>query len=100
MTNFLNEKYETWIGKYGTIRWPPNSPDLTPPDTFLWGYLKNNNSREHDNIELLNENIQNGIETINNNPQWVVKSIDKLKKAYRLCVQMNGGHFQHLMGFQ
>jgi hypothetical protein len=20
--------------------WPPQSPDLTPPDYFLWGYLK------------------------------------------------------------
>jgi len=20
--------------------WPPRSPDLTPPDHFLWGYLK------------------------------------------------------------
>jgi hypothetical protein len=20
--------------------WPPRSPDLTPPDYFLWGYLK------------------------------------------------------------
>jgi hypothetical protein len=20
--------------------WPPSSPDLTPPDYFLWGYLK------------------------------------------------------------
>ena len=22
------------------IQWPPNSPDLSPPDSFLWGYLK------------------------------------------------------------
>jgi hypothetical protein len=24
----------------GDIRWPPRSPDLTPCDFFLWGYLK------------------------------------------------------------
>ena len=22
--------------------WPPRSPDLTPCDFFLWGYIKNN----------------------------------------------------------
>ena len=24
----------------GPIKWPPRSPDLTPPDFFLWGVLK------------------------------------------------------------
>ena len=26
----------------GDIGWPPHSPDLTPCDFFLWGYLKPN----------------------------------------------------------
>lgn len=30
-----------WIGRRGTIEWPPRSPDLTPMDYFLWGHLKN-----------------------------------------------------------
>ena len=29
-----------WIGRRGPVEWPPRSPDLTPPDFFLWGYLK------------------------------------------------------------
>jgi hypothetical protein len=29
-----------WIGRTGPIPWPPRSPDLTPPDFFLWGYVK------------------------------------------------------------
>ncbi|XP_073994372.1 phosphatidylinositol 3-kinase regulatory subunit alpha isoform X3 [Rhodnius prolixus] len=29
------------ISTRGTIQWPPRSPDLTPMDYFLWGYLKN-----------------------------------------------------------
>lgn len=28
------------IGRQGDIEWPPRSCDLTPPDFFLWGYLK------------------------------------------------------------
>ena len=30
-----------WIGRDGPIPWPPRSPDITPLDFFLWGYVKN-----------------------------------------------------------
>lgn len=40
--NWLDEKFNgRWIGRRGPIEWPARSPDLTPPDFFLWGYLKN-----------------------------------------------------------
>lgn len=29
-----------WIGRKGPIQWPPRSPDLTPLDFFLWGFVK------------------------------------------------------------
>ncbi|XP_016075224.1 PREDICTED: uncharacterized protein LOC107542427 [Miniopterus natalensis] len=29
-----------WIGRRGFVEYPPHSPDLTPLDFFLWGYLK------------------------------------------------------------
>jgi hypothetical protein len=35
-THFPNK----WIVRDGPIAWPPRSPDLTPLDFFLWGYLK------------------------------------------------------------
>jgi len=28
------------MGTKGPLNWPPQSPDLTPLDFFLWGYLK------------------------------------------------------------
>lgn len=31
---------ERWIGRRGPIEWSPRSPDLTPCDFFLWGYMK------------------------------------------------------------
>ena len=37
----LNELFDDhWIGRAGPIAWPPRSPDLTPMDFFLWGYIK------------------------------------------------------------
>ena len=39
---WLDKKFPNrWIGRRGPIEWPARSPDLTPPDFFLWGYLKN-----------------------------------------------------------
>jgi len=33
---------DRWIGRRGTYcEWPPRSPDLSVPDFFLWGFLKN-----------------------------------------------------------
>jgi hypothetical protein len=29
-----------WVGRDGPIPWPPRSPDITPLDFFLWGYVK------------------------------------------------------------
>ncbi|GFX01190.1 uncharacterized protein TNCV_4581561 [Trichonephila clavipes] len=29
-----------WIGRGGPIAWPALSPDLSPLDFFLWGFLK------------------------------------------------------------
>jgi len=29
-----------WIGRGGTIAWPPRSPDLTPLDFSVWRYVK------------------------------------------------------------
>ena len=29
-----------WTGRGGTTIWPPRSPDLTPLDVSVWGYVK------------------------------------------------------------
>ena len=31
---------EKWIGRGGPVAWPPRSSDLTLPDFFLWGFVK------------------------------------------------------------
>ena len=28
-----------WIGRGGTIAWPPRSPELTPLEFTVWGYV-------------------------------------------------------------
>ena len=39
--NWLHENLQDrWIGRAGPHEWPARSPDLTPCDFFLWGFLK------------------------------------------------------------
>ena len=38
---YLNTRFlGRWIGRAAPIAWPPRSPDLTPLDFFLWGFVK------------------------------------------------------------
>ncbi|KAJ4449634.1 hypothetical protein ANN_01038 [Periplaneta americana] len=39
--DYLNTRFPNkWIGRSGSIEWPPRSPHLTPLDFFLWEYVK------------------------------------------------------------
>lgn len=44
--SFLDEHFASrWMGRSSAnlvapLHWPPYSPDLTPCDFFLWGYIK------------------------------------------------------------
>ena len=57
---------DRWIGRRGPIEWPARSPDLTPPDFFLWGYLKDKvyAQKSKDLVELKSR-IENEIKLIN-----------------------------------
>jgi len=35
-----NVQRVTCVRSFGDIAWPARSPDLTVPDFFLWGFLK------------------------------------------------------------
>lgn len=96
VVHFLNNRYETWIGRQGTIQWPPNSPDLTPLDAFLWGYLKNKvYAQRSANIEELSARISYYINDLNrNNAIFISNAINKLENDYRECINRNGGHIQ------
>jgi hypothetical protein len=37
---YLNCTVVAWIGRGGSIAWPPRSPDLTPLDFSVWGYVE------------------------------------------------------------
>jgi hypothetical protein len=50
VTHHLNLTFpERWIGRGGHIQWPPRSPDLTPLDFCLWGWMKSEVYKENVN---------------------------------------------------
>ena len=55
------------ISRFGDIHWPSRSPDLTPPDYFLWGYLKDRVYRNKpQTLQQLKENIRREVAVISN----------------------------------
>jgi len=66
VTDVLNERFpDAWIDRGGPILWPPRSPDLSPLDFFLWGYIKNIVYAETvRNIQHLQDRITSAMETV------------------------------------
>ena len=65
--DFLNETFPNrWIGRNGPTPWPPRSPDITPLDFFLWGYVKDRVYRTPVcDVETLQSRIIEVLATVN-----------------------------------
>lgn len=97
ITDYLNRQYgNNWIGNRGPISWPARSPDLTPLDFCIWGYLKDNvYFTPHNTIEDLEAAVVRAIEEM---PRQMVKdACMSLIHRYRTCIDNNGGIFEHLL---
>lgn len=95
----LNEVYgEKWIGRGGPVSWPPRSPDLNPLDYFLWGHLKAKVYKTSiETIEQLREKIEIACMEIRQTPRIFQRVRKSLKRRARLCIEMDGGHFEQLL---
>ena len=65
--DFLNETFPNrWIGRTGPTPWPPRSPDITPLDFFLCGYVKDRVYRTPvRDVETLQSRIIEVLATVN-----------------------------------
>lgn len=96
VVTYLNNHYNLWIGRNGPIRWPANSPDLTPLDLFLWGYLKNKVYYDRpENINILRQKIEQ--ETLllqRENVVFVTNALRKWKDNVQKCYDNGGGYIE------
>lgn len=85
-----------WIGRRGSIEWPPRSPDLTPLDFFLWGFLKSKiYATECRTIEDLERRIIEASGSIDQ--QTFMNVREAIHNRALHCQDLGGGHFEHLM---
>jgi len=76
--------------------WPPRSPDLSPPDFFLWGALKvKAYANRPRTIQELENNIRREIAAISEDV--LQATFTKMKRRVQLCLDSGGEHFQHLL---
>lgn len=94
--DFLDAEFSMWIGRRGTIEWPPRSPDFSPLDFFLWGHLKSVVfMTQPANIEELKQRINE--ECRNITPQMLQNVRENFMNRLPRCQEMNGGQFEHLV---
>ncbi|KYN28572.1 hypothetical protein ALC57_02013 [Trachymyrmex cornetzi] len=94
----LNQRFPNrWIGIHSTLQeWPPRSPDLTPMDFFVWGYIRDQvyDSLPRNRNDLI-QKIQTASEKIT--PIMLSKVRENLMRRIALCAEENGGHFEHVL---
>jgi hypothetical protein len=84
------------ISRFGDSEWPPRSPDLSPCDFFLWGYLKEKvyAHRPH-TIQELKDYIREEIQGIPVN--MLRKVMDNVRQHAEMCVISNGAHLSDII---
>lgn len=78
------------VSSRGDISWPPRSPDLSPCDFFLWGYLKAEVYKHRPRtLQELKDVIRQEVAAI---PREVTRrTMDNFRERLRECLN-NGGH--------
>ena len=81
------------ISLHSILEYPPRSPDLTPPDHFLFGHLKTTIFKTpiHTIEELKDRIAEEGTRIT---PDTLQKMFDNMKRRVNLCIQENGYHYQ------
>lgn len=78
------------------MQWPARSPDLTPLDFFLWGFLKDKVFRT---IPLIIQEMENRI--LDNCRIPDADMFERVRKSFEarlfLCMHEEGKQFEHLL---
>ena len=79
------------ISLRGDVGWPARSPDLSPCDFFLWGYLKEKVFKHRPrSLEDLKERIRQEIDATP--PEITRRVMTNFRERLQQCVTNNGRH--------
>ena len=87
---------EKWIGRGGSVAWLPRLPDLTSPDYFLWGFVKECVMAVVPTTpDDMKERIcRVFIEII---PQMLAEVRQSFHQRINKCLQVEGHHLKYLL---
>ncbi|GBN63446.1 hypothetical protein AVEN_177709-1 [Araneus ventricosus] len=96
--NIIREFLDTtfpqgWIGRGAVMAWPPRSPDITPLDFYLRGYVKQHGYSERINeINHLKQRITNVIHSVT--PDILTRVWEELDYRLDVCRATNRAHIK------
>ena len=80
------------MSKGATIIWPTQSPDLTPPDFFLWGHIKQVVYRDNPStLTELKAAIRMALAIGGVSPEICTGVVEEARGLLVLCGAQNGG---------
>jgi len=81
----------TCVRSFGDIAWPARSPQLTVPDSSLWGFLKDRVFRRRImTIQELKQVIVDEVTAIDEDLRRCVYG--NFQTRLQQCIDVNGGH--------
>lgn len=95
--SWLRDRFQgRLIAKGEGNEWPPYSPDLTPPDFFLWGYLK---SLVYKNCPKTIAELKKAVElAVRRIPVATCRAaMEAARDRAELCLRQNGSHLEHVL---
>jgi len=84
------------ISLRGDIRWPPCSPDLTPCDFFLWGFLKAKVYEQRPiTLDAPKEATRQEVAAIT--PEMILKVMDNYRERLHQYINIQGRHLSDVL---
>ncbi|GFU08424.1 uncharacterized protein TNCV_2901711 [Trichonephila clavipes] len=76
--------------------WPPRSPDLSPCDYWLWGYLKSQVYRDRPtSLGMLKDNIR--LQCLTITPDMLYSTVHNIIPRLQLLLRNDGEHIEHFL---
>ncbi|GFU22724.1 uncharacterized protein TNCV_762991 [Trichonephila clavipes] len=76
--------------------WPPRSPDLSPCDYWLWGYLKSQVYRDRPtSLGMLKDNIR--LQCLTITPDLLYSAVHNIIPRLQLLLRNDGEHIEHFL---
>ncbi len=86
---------QNWIGKYGPTNWPARSPDLTPIDFYLWGYVVDHVFKTPvQNITQLKRRITRAVRSVTQ--EMITKVWENMENRLDAILRETGCHIEHI----